>query len=58
MKRGNQEEAGQRSGLGKLPMPGSWGMGTAGKDTTTFCMAQNGPGASWGVTPPEKATGP
>lgn len=56
--RGNQEQAGERSGHGNLPMPGSWEMGTAGKGTTAPCMAQKGPRDFLGGNPPGKATGP
>lgn len=56
--RGNQEQAGERSGHENLPMPGSWEMGTAGKGTTAPCMAQKGPRDFLGGNPPGKATGP
>lgn len=57
-KRGNLEQAGKRSGHGKLPMPGSWRVGTAGKGTTAPCMAQNRPGGFSGGNTTRKGNWP
>lgn len=44
-------------GRGRLPTPGCWGTGTAGKGTTATCLAQKGPtGFSAGKRHEEMAT--